>query len=362
MHITSLAVENFRNYEKEYIELCPTTNVFYGDNAQGKTNLLEAVYLFSYGRSHRARTDNELIKFGKNSYKAELSFSDSQRDYKAVIRCFKEHKKQIKINNVYITKLSMLLNYFNVVMFSPEDLGLIKGAPSDRRRFVDSAISQLYPKYFANLINYNKTLLEKNSLLKKLKQNGVRNDVTLSVWNEQLAEYGTLIYNYRREFLNTLKTVSKPIHKEISNEDFDIVYTPGLKIGENDTKEHFYNLLEEHQSREIDMGASVIGVQRDDFKTYINGKEARIFGSQGQQRTCVLTLKMAQTEHIKSVKEEYPVLLFDDIMSELDINRRKYLWERITDKQVLLTCTDTDILKSTDNTKLFKISDGRIFV
>ena len=124
----------------------------------------------------------------------------------------------------------------------------------------------------------------------------------------------------------------------------------------------FYNLLEEHQSREIDMGASVIGVQRDDFKTYINGKEARIFGSQGQQRTCVLTLKMAQTEHIKSVKEEYPVLLFDDIMSELDINRRKYLWERITDKQVLLTCTDTDILKSTDNTKLFKISDGRIFV
>ena len=362
MHIKSLTVDNFRNYEHEQINLCPNINVFYGNNAQGKTNLLEAVYLFSHGRSHRAKSDTELVKFGKRYFVANLEFADSERDYKAEIKVSEDGKKIIKINNVPIKKLSMLMSYLNVVMFSPEDLELIKGAPSKRRRFIDEAISQIYPKYLANLINYQKVMLQKNSLLKKLRFNELKSDETLSVWNEQLASYGSVIYKFRRDFLKTLSEFAKPIHKNISNEEFGLEYIPGIRLNCNDDeiKKEFFNILEENQRREIELGSCQVGVQRDDFKMIINENEARIYGSQGQQRTCVLTLKIAQTEYIKSIRGEYPVLLLDDIMSELDIKRRQYLWEKITDKQVLLTCTDTDALNDTKNMSLFNINGGKI--
>ncbi len=362
MYIKTLTAEDFRNYERAQIELCPTTNVFYGNNAQGKTNLLEAVYLFSHGRSHRAHSDSELIRFGQSAYNLKLSFCDSSRDYTSQIRYTTEKKKQIKINNVPITKLSMLMSYFNAVMFSPEDLDLIKGTPSARRRFTDAAISQLYPKYLSNLINYQKTLIQKNSLLKTLKYSSAQSDATLSVWNDRLAEYGFQVYTYRKAFLEKILDLAQPLHYDISKEEFNIIYQPGIKIQnpEDFSKNDFFNTLEQNQKREIELAASQIGIQRDDFRVFINGNEARVYGSQGQQRTCVLTLKMAETEYINFVRGEFPVLLLDDIMSELDINRRRYLWERITDKQVLLTCTDTDILKSTDNTKLFHISKGTV--
>lgn len=361
MHINALTVDSFRNYKNGHIKLCPATNVFYGNNAQGKTNLLEAVYLFSHGRSHRARTDSELIRFGDERYILKLLFEDSEREYNAVMRCGKEGKKQIKINNVPITKLSMLMSYLNVVMFTPEDLELVKGAPSARRRFIDEAISQLYPKYLSELIHYHKTLVQKNSLLKTLKYKGVTSDAMLSVWNEQLAEYGSVVYKYRRDFINSLDSLSKPIHKDITNEALSVVYNSGIRINESkNIRDSFYEVLEQNQKREIEFGSALSGIQRDDFRIFINNNEAKIFGSQGQQRTCVLTLKIAETEFIKNERGEYPVLLLDDIMSELDINRRGYLWERITDKQVLLTCTDTEILKSTDNTRIFHIEDGKI--
>ena len=164
MHISSITLENFRNYETETINLSPLTNVIHGDNAQGKTNILEAVYLFSHGKSHRAKTDRELIKFGNDFATLSIDFHDKNRDYTAKMRLMKNGKKSIMINHVKITKLSMLMNYLNAVMFSPEDLELVKGSPSSRRRFLDSAISQLYPGYLVNLIDYNKTLMQKNSL------------------------------------------------------------------------------------------------------------------------------------------------------------------------------------------------------
>lgn len=359
MYIKSLSVENFRNYDYEKIEFLPTTNVFYGNNAQGKTNLLEAVYLFSHGRSHRAHSDLELIKFGKEFYSLSLSFADSHRDYTTDIRFSNNKKKQIKINNVPITKLSMLMNYLNVVMFSPEDLDLVKGSPSRRRNFCDEALSQIYPKYLSALINYHKALVQKNSLLKKLRPCAVSSDAMLSCWNEQLANNGIIIYKYRTEFIEKIEVLAKDIHKDITNEALSLEYVSGIKLQEP-TQEEFLNVLEKNQLREIEQGASLIGIQRDDFKIFINSNEAKVFGSQGQQRTCVLSLKIAETEYIKDIKEEYPVLLLDDIMSELDINRRKYLWECITDKQVIMTCTDTDILNSTNNTRLFNISGGKI--
>lgn len=362
MFIKSLTVNDFRNYTKEHIELCPNTNVFFGDNAQGKTNLLEAVYLFSHGRSHRARSDAELIKFGENMCGLKLSFEDSQRAYTGDIRISADGKKVIKINNVPIKKLSMLMSYLNVVMFSPDDLGLIKGSPSVRRHFIDEAISQLYPNYLSSLINYHRVMMQKNSLLKNLRYNHKNSDSMLSAWNEQLSGYGAKLLKYRRRFLEDINKISCPIHKDISGEEFEIIYTPGIKAetDDEDLAKMFFEVLEQNQKREIDTGACQVGVHRDDFKIFINSNEARNFGSQGQQRTCVLTLKMAQTEYIKSIRDEYPILLLDDIMSELDINRRAYLWENICDKQVLLTCTDTDLINSTKNTQLFKIHGGRI--
>ncbi len=360
MYIKNLTVDKFRNYDHENIELCRATNVFYGNNAQGKTNLLEAVYLFSHGRSHRARFDSELVKFGESIATLNLNFADTGREYNAVMRFSKDGKKQIKVNNVPIKKLSMLMSYLNVVMFSPEDLEMVKGSPSVRRRFIDEAVSQLYPNYLSNLINYHKSLAQKNSLLKNLRVSQVSNDAMLSVWNEQLAEFGAVVYRYRMDFIEKLNQLANPIHKDIANENFKIQYQPGIKLIDSDLQKGFYNTLEQNQKREIELGASQVGIQRDDFKIFIDENEAKVFGSQGQQRTCVLTLKMAETEYIKSVRCEYPILLLDDIMSELDINRRRYLWERITDKQVLLTCTDTDIINNSDNISLFHINDGKI--
>ena len=360
MYIKTLTLDYFRNYEHESIQLCPTINVFYGNNAQGKTNLLEAVYLFSNGRSHRTKSDRELIKFNKNLFSLNLEFCDANREYNMQMRVSKDGKKIIKVNNVGIKKLSMLMNYLNVVMFSPEDLDIIKGSPSVRRRFIDEAISQLYPKYLSNLINYQKTLAQKNSLLKNIKYSGTDTDNVLSAWNIQLAGYGSVIYKYRCDFISKLNDMSKPIHKDIADENFEIIYIPGIKLSDDNTEKSFLDTLEQNQKREIEAGTCLVGTHRDDLKLFVNDSEARVFGSQGQQRSCVLTLKIAETEYIKSIKDEYPVLLLDDIMSELDVNRRRYLWERITDKQVLLTCTDIDILNDRRNISLFKINGGKI--
>lgn len=361
MYVKSLTAKNFRNYALEEIFLSPETNVFYGNNAQGKTNLLEACYLFSHGRSHRAKSDTELIKFGENLFTLKATFVDNKRDYEAKISINAEGKKVIKINNVPITKLSQLMNYLNVVMFTPDDLELIKGSPSARRRFIDEAISQLYPNYLVNLINYNKTLAEKNALLKNLRATGVKNDATLSVWNEQLSGYGAIVQKYRFDFLSKLDGYAKEIHSEITKENFNLDYTPNINCDIIDNvKEDFYRKLESSQEREIDAGQSLYGIQRDDFKVSLNGLDAKIYASQGQQRTSVLTLKLSQTNFIKSIKDEYPVLLLDDIMSELDISRRLYLQEKIKGKQVLITSTDIDIIKDGSRARIFKIENGRI--
>lgn len=360
MHVTRLTLKNFRNYSEQSIELSPMTNLIYGKNAQGKTNILEAVYMFSQGKSHRAKTDKELIHFDKDFARISADFKTSEREYNSVMTFAKNGKKTISINNVHIKKLSMLMNYLNTVMFSPEDLSLVKGSPSVRRKFIDLAISQLFPKYLVSLIDYNKVLTQKNSLLKTLKYSGKTSDVMLSVWNEQLSEDGAKIMQYRIEFLDALKKFAENIQKEISGESLTVSYLPGIKT-ENVTKEDFYNALEKNQRREIEFQTSLCGIQRDDIKIDINGCEAKIFGSQGQQRTAALTLKIALSDYMNYINDEYPVLLLDDIMSELDKSRRMYLSEKIKNKQVLITSTDTDVPCSSGSTKLFYAEDGKVF-
>ena len=361
MIVKSLSVANFRNYEKEHIEFSEGTNVIYGNNAQGKTNLLEAVHLFASGKSHRTKSDSELIRFGAGFMKIGIEFSDNDRDYKAVMQISSDLKKSVKVNNVPITKLSMLMRYLNVVMFSPWDLEIIKGAPQIRRRFMDEAISQLFPVYLKTLISYHKNLAQKNSLLKKLKMKGKTDDGMLSVWNRQIAEAGSIIMEYRRDFVEKLNRYAGEIHHEISGEELKLLYNPSIDC-EEITADVFYEKLESVTAREIENGSGLYGIQRDDIKLFINENEVRTYASQGQQRTCVLSLKMAQMEHIKEVRGEYPVLLLDDIMSELDTTRRAYLANKIRGKQVIITCTDSDMVDTGESTKLFKVENGKIII
>lgn len=357
MYINSLSLANFRNYEQLDISFSPFTNVIYGNNAQGKTNILEALYLFSQGRSHRSKIDKELIRFGSDSARLGIKFSDAERDYRAVMQLQRSGKKSIKVNHIQLNKLSMLMNYLNIVMFSPEDLTLIKGAPSSRRRFIDAAISQLYPAYLISLSDYNKALLQKSSLLKTLKR--TRDKAMLSVWNEQLSCEGAKIMHYRRDFIDLLNGFAQKVQSEISDENLVISYVPNIR-SEDITEENFYKCLEMHQDREMDFATALYGVQRDDIAVMINGNNARVYGSQGQQRTATLAMKIAHSDYIHHIKGEYPVLLLDDIMSELDKSRREYLAERIRDKQVFITSTDTDTTKSTDKTKLFYVEAGTV--
>ena len=359
MYIKRLKLKSFRNYDEAVFEFSPRTNVIYGNNAQGKTNILEAVYLFSQGRSHRTKADRELIAFGEEFTRLSLDFADEKRDYTADMRITKTGRKSININHVPILKLSKLMSYLNVVMFSPEDLDLVKGSPNARRRFMDSSLSQLYPAYLSSLIEYGKALNQKNSLLKMLRASGRSSDPTLSVWNEALAENAVKIMRARIDFIGQINEAAAAIQSEISDEKLSITYLPSIR-SEELSKEAVLLYLEARERREIEMASSQYGIQRDDLGVEINGREAKLFASQGQQRTAALSMKIAQGDHIKKIRGEYPVLLLDDIMSELDINRRMYLSERIRDKQVLITSTDTDLIDKATDTKLFHIKGGRI--
>ncbi len=359
MFIKKLKLRNFRNYETAELEFSPLTNIIYGNNAQGKTNILEAVYLFSQGKSHRAKTDKELVRFGEDFAGLNIEFEDAQREHTGRMQILKNGRKAVSINHVSISKLSQLMNYLNVVMFSPDDLNMVKGSPNIRRRFIDSAISQLYPSYLASLMEYNKVLDEKNSLLRSAKYSGKSVNDTLWIWNEQLASLAVKIMTSREEFLGRIAEYANTIGKDISGEALEIRYFPNIRT-EALTTQTVYEFLNNRSEREIDTASSQYGIQRDDIEILINGRDSKLFASQGQQRTAALSMKIAQSEYINEAKGEYPILLLDDIMSELDIKRRMYLSERIRDKQVLITSTDTDLSGKATDTRLFKIEKGTV--
>ena len=359
MYISSLTLKNFRNYKSEKIEFSPLTNLIYGNNAQGKTNILEAVYLFAHGRSHRAKADREMIRFGSEFMALETEFHDNARDYKAELRLAKNGKKNIRINHVQITKLSMLMSYLNVVMFSPEDLELVKGSPSVRRRFIDSAISQLYPSYLANLIDYNKALVQKNFLLKNIRSGNGKGREMLDVWNLQLAQTGAKIMKSRRESIELLCKFAAGIQNEISGENLTVRYAPGIKC-DDITEDEVMEFLQKHSEREIDMGSAQYGVQRDDIAISVDEREARLFSSQGQQRTAALSLKLSELALMRRIRGEAPVLLLDDVLSELDGDRQRELLSSAFDCQCFLTSTTLDGLEQVPNMTVFECSGGKL--
>lgn len=361
MEIKRLELQNFRSYQNEIIEFSPKTNIIFGDNAQGKTNILEAIYLVANGRSHRTKNDEQLIKFGADFAQVRLDFADRHREYRVVVRLLGGGKKSVHINNVPIKKLSILVNYFNAVLFSPEDLELVKGSPQLRRRFIDAAISTLSPRYMSELASYHRALAQKNSLLRSLRHGGNGAKDTLAVWNMQLAASGARIMHERSLFLKGITDYAARLHKQIADCELELEYAPSISgeiLGQANPSDGFLARLEDIAPREIEQGSSLEGIQRDDVRFFVDGAEAKVFASQGQQRTVVLCLKLALTEYIKNKRDEYPVLLLDDIMSELDEKHREYLAAKIKDKQVLITCTDRT---AAEGARYIRVKDGRAF-
>lgn len=371
MYVSNIRLSHYRNYRDADIHFGKGINIIYGNNAQGKTNILESIYLFATGRSHRTNKDKELIRFGENYANVKMVCVNRERLNTGEIMFAQDQKKRIKINDIPINKIGQLMGFFNVVMFSPEDLNLIKEGPSQRRRFLDICISQLRPGYFYNLQQYIKILEQRNKLLKEiayLKEAAVKSSLmdTLSVWDEKLVDCGARIILHRRLFVEKLREYARNVHHNITEgkEQLEIKYSPGLKMTDithlDQLKDTFGEQLLHSRKRELDSGMTLLGPHRDDLEFIINDVQVKNYASQGQQRTVVLSLKMAEMEFMKEDLGEYPVLLLDDIMSELDKNRQNYIMQRIEDKQVMITCTDIDRFVIDDHVSLFRIENGKV--
>ena len=343
---------NFRNYKNEEIELNKNINIFYGENAQGKTNIIEAIFLCSVGKSFRAKKDREMINLDSQNASVEINYQKKDREGK--IKIDLGNKKLIYLNGIKIKKLSELLGNINVVIFTPDDINILKGSPQNRRRFLDIMISQLRPNYMYNLNSYLKTLEQRNNYLRQIREEN-KDENLLDIWDEKLAEYDYIIYKYRNEFIEKIKKKIKNIHSEITNnkEDIELIYTT-----ECTSKENILNLLKQRRKLDIIKGYTTKGIHRDDFYININGKRLDVYGSQGQHRTAILSLKLAELNIIYDDIGEYPILLLDDFMSELDESRRKSFLEKMKNAQVIITCTDKITLENNENL-IYNVKSGK---
>ncbi len=355
MYINKIKLQNFRNYNEQEINLKKSINVFYGDNAQGKTNILEAIFLCTFGKSFRTNKEKELIKLGKDNANVIIEYEKKDRDGKISISI--SDKKQILVNGIKIKKLSELLGNINIVIFTPDDINILKGGPALRRRFLDMMIGQLKPNYVYTLNMYIKTLEQRNNYLRQIKEENKPENL-LDIWDEKLIEYADIIYKYRKEFIDKIKKKINIIHKKITDEkeEINIQY-----ISNCESKEVYSELLKQRRKLDIIKGFTTKGIHRDDFEIYINNKELSIYGSQGQNRTAILSLKLSELQVIYDEIEEEPILLLDDFMSELDINRRKNFLNNINNTQVIITCAEKiEFLKENVDYCLYQVKEGEI--
>ena len=353
MWIKEIKINNFRNYNKEEIKLEKNINIFYGENAQGKTNIIEAIFLCSMGKSFRTKKEKEMIFLNKENASIEIEFEKIDRDGKIKIEL--SNKKNVYINGIKIKKLSELLGNLNVVIFTPDDINIFKGGPQNRRRFLDIMISQLKPNYMYNLNLYLKTLEQRNNYLRQIKEEG-RDENLLEIWDEKLAEYATNISKYRNEFIEKIKNKIKTIHKEITanKEEIEIEYKTECL-----NKEEYLKLLKQRRKLDIIKGFTTKGIHRDDFVIYINKKELDIYGSQGQHRTAILSLKLSELNIIYEEIGENPILLLDDFMSELDRNRINSFLKNIKNTQVIITCTEKINIEN-KNILIYNVKEGNV--
>ncbi len=353
MYIKNIKLYNFRNYEQEKIELNKEINIFYGDNAQGKTNILEAVFLCAIGKSFRANKEKELIKLSEKNAIVEIEYQKEDRN--GIIKIEISDKKNIYLNNIKQKKISEILGNLNVVMFSPDDIEILKAGPAKRRRFLNVMISQLRPKYIYIMNMYSKTLEQRNNYLRQIKLEN-KNKELLEIWDEKLSEYGNYIYNYRKEFIEKIRKKINFIHKNITQnkEEIEIKY-----ITDCENINQYKNNLKKSWDIDINRGYTSKGIHRDDLEFKINGRQVNIYGSQGQNRTVILSLKLSELQIIYEEIGEYPILLLDDFMSELDSKRQINFLKNINNTQVLITCTQQFTI---DNKmcKTFNINQGKV--
>lgn len=357
MIVKRVELSNFRNYELLKLDLDKKTNILYGKNAQGKTNVLESIYVCSTTKSHRSNKDAELIKLDCDEAHIKLFIEKNNREQRIDIHLRRNKTKVIAINGIPIKKASELFGVFNVVIFSPEDLDIIKKGPAERRKFIDMELCQLDKIYVYNLTNYNKIIIQRNKLLKdiyfrpELKQ-------TLEVWDNQLAEYGSKIIERREKFIKEINNIMKPIHRELTGgvEDINIIYN------KNCESEDLLKTLEDNRERDIKYKSTSIGPHKDDILFFHEDKNIRIYGSQGQQRTVALSLKLAEIELVKTLINDLPVLLLDDVLSELDSDRQNHLLKSLDNIQTVITCTGLDefIENRFKINKVFQVTEGNV--
>ena len=369
MYIKSLKLINFRNYIEQKISFCNKINYIYGNNAQGKTNILEAIYISSVGKSHRYAKDLELVCFGAQNYFIELDLVRNNRNYKIEIGFNNKKGKKIKVGGIELKKIGELLGKLVVVIFSPDDLKLVKDSPAYRRRFLDILICQLHVSYLFNLQQYIKILEQRNNLLKQVKFKPEL-ESTIDVWDEKLEQVGSKIIKKRIEFILKIAENVRIIHSKITSykENLEVIYKCNI-IDENcdsmsyeEIRDKFTKALKKNKDIDFKRGFTSVGPHRDDFKLLINELDVEKYGSQGQQRTVVLSLKLAEIEILKEEIQESPVLLLDDVFSELDENRRNFLKAYIKDIQVFITSTDK-LWENSKNTniKVIKVTNGNIY-
>lgn len=357
MKINSLSLRNFRNYESLDISFNPSRNIIVGENAQGKTNLVESVYMCSFARSFRTSNSTDLVMFGKDMCLISADIESSSFDRKIGISVTRQGKKMIKKDGKPVSRTAELLNNLVVVIFSPEDLRIIKDSPDKRRNFINKEISQLRPRYFECLKNYNDALKQKNAILK----NDVIMDEMLDIYDSQLAYNGYELVKYRRNFVDKLSTCSSELQSRISQgrETLEITYSESCRA---DSAEQMMAEFAASREKDIMYRSASIGPHRDDLEFFINGKDARKFGSQGQQRTIALCMKLAEVRIARDVLMENPVLILDDVLSELDIERQKFLLKEIDDVQLFITSTELgdEMISEMKDASIFNVSCGNI--
>lgn len=367
LYIKNLKLTNYRNYGNLDLDFSEKINIIYGDNAQGKTNILEAIFLCASGKSHRTQKFLELIQMGKNQNKIDLKLEKNNDIINVQMQFNKIEKRSLTINDIKIKKIGDLMGNLVAIFFSPDELKIIKGSPTERRRFIDITISQFKPRYFYALQQYNKIISQRNILLKEIIEKKDLID-TLDIWDSQLVETGSYIIKSRMEFIEKLNFFSNKKHNMLTNnlENLEIRYEPSFSVGcdldKTEIEKEFLKKLKQYKHTDIKRGLTTMGPQRDDFLININNKDLRLYGSQGQQRTSVLAMKLAKIEIIHQEIGDYPVLLLDDVFSELDINRQKSLLESLDGVQTFITCTNQniDILSSYKDIKFIKVVNGKI--
>ncbi|ADO76165.1 DNA replication/repair protein RecF [Halanaerobium praevalens] len=369
MYLERVLCRNFRNFKELMLDLNPNLNIFLGANGQGKTNFLESIYLMATANSHRSSISSEMINWQQNKSLVQLLLRRREGKIKLAMR-LEKNNKQVEINDNPLDKVKELFGYLNAVLFSPEDLKLIKEGPSHRREFIDLEISQVSPYYNHLLSKYDHLLSQRNKLLKSIREGKSKNREMLPVWDEQLATIGTKIILKRIEVINKLKILARLSQRKITEgrENLELEYDTSLnhfspKMGEAELRNLFIDSLISKRDQEISRGYTVIGPHRDDIILRVNEMNLRKYGSQGQQRTAALALKLAELEFMKSETGEYPVLLLDDVFSELDGLRRKALINIIADKiQTIITATDGENLSGLKNNSynVYQVKKGRI--